>query len=506
MPCVRGARTYRLVRPHLGAATMAFFIQVFHSQQPQGEDMNKTQSVTAGAIIAAGLMMRPTAPMIPPPTGHNAPLPHISQPRGGGGEEGPWQASVTNTGSRRAMLDPESKTRTAKVSISIKEADAEVTSFVVGKPEGDSPCSEKDSSGAIRWGIPQTADEFRPEIHIIIAAVTDPVHTHLALAFDREIDALVMAAGDNDYVPSYFWLPWSVHPQSLSPEGSTANEQLEADPRRNRQPGLIIFKHVPKNDHDDAYPWSSYDNVIYVFLVAEAPALGMDGVQLANAFKYEGDLRSIPGSGRQLFDKVGEHALDYRPRRLLALLPLRSAKLSKPRILCWNRAVLLLPVPRRRARRQGRARSFDIEIAGATSTSLADDLLFYWRSQDGHRLRAIGDVNYNSFGENSDCENKQLLTSLSCSGYHLDRVAILWEDSTVYGASGTTKADTAFERDPSKNEKGNCAELVGAYTKESPSSSGFRVTSPCCETHIWTPWGRARQTRRPPPVPSCLSR
>jgi hypothetical protein len=62
-------------------------------------------------------------------------------------------------------------------------------------------------SGLIeRWGFP--AEAGPANVTAIIAIVPDPVHTHLALAFDRTVDAILQAATDNNYVSSYYWLPW----------------------------------------------------------------------------------------------------------------------------------------------------------------------------------------------------------------------------------------------------------------------------------------------------------
>ena len=57
-----------------------------------------------------------------------------------------------------------------------------------------------------RWGFPVGAGQV--DVTAIIATVPDPVHTHLALAFDRTVAAILQAASDGDYVSSYYWLPW----------------------------------------------------------------------------------------------------------------------------------------------------------------------------------------------------------------------------------------------------------------------------------------------------------
>ena len=95
---------------------------------------------------------------------------------------------------------------------------------------------------------------------------------------------------------------------------------------------------------------------------------------------------------------------------------------------------------------KGISPTLNVNIAGGTGTELADDLLSDPRSKADH---TAGKVNYISFGENSHFELKQLLSKLSCSGYQLERVAVLSEDSTVYGASWAEYTHDA--------EKGDCA-------------------------------------------------
>ncbi len=77
-----------------------------------------------------------------------------------------------------------------------------------------------------------------------------------------------------------------------------------------------------------------------------------------------------------------------------------------------------------------------VGIAGSTSTKLADDLLSSPRPQDGKTGGDARKINYISFGQNSQFELHQLFENLSRSGYHMERVAVLAEDATVYGADG----------------------------------------------------------------------
>ena len=232
--------------------------------------MNKTQGATVGAILAAGLLMRPagqntTAVQVPD---HAA----ISGARGVEGtvgeKEGPWIASCRYWSPAR-QHDSRPERKTATVDLKVKGEDFDFTNAASADVEStpDYGCPSHDpeetshkaatrpandggeqaaSDEVSSWGIPSVLpDGSKPEIHALIATVPDPVHTHLALEFDRDMDALVQAAGDNHYVPSYYWLPWKRHSELLRTEESTGADGVNDSAGSERRPGLIIFKYVP---------------------------------------------------------------------------------------------------------------------------------------------------------------------------------------------------------------------------------------------------------------------
>jgi hypothetical protein len=141
--------------------------------------------------------------------------------------------------------------------------------------------------GIKKWGVPEEDHPF--SIQAIIATVPDPVHTHLALAFDRTVDAILQAAARNDYVSSSYWLPWRQNFSTSKGLDFSEGKEPGHDAERERQPGLVILKHVPTGK-GDASPAESYYKIIYLFLVAETPTQGVDGFQLRKAFAYEDEL------------------------------------------------------------------------------------------------------------------------------------------------------------------------------------------------------------------------
>ena len=117
--------------------------------------------------------------------------------------------------------------------------------------DGSSSIRTPCGSGEASWGIPggKDAPDADPDISAIIATVPDPVHSHMALDFDRTIDSLLLAASDNRYLGSYYWLPWSTQarmlPASEGSSSSTAERQDQQSEIREQQPGLIILRYAP---------------------------------------------------------------------------------------------------------------------------------------------------------------------------------------------------------------------------------------------------------------------
>ena len=130
------------------------------------------------------------------------------------GEEGPWIASCRYWSPARKHPDSSPAPKTATVDLEVKAKDFDVASTVSAeldssaddgcappastqKMAGTPPQPGKTNVDMLRWGIPNPLPPgLKPDIHLIIAAVRDPIHSHLALEFDRDVDALIQAAGD----------------------------------------------------------------------------------------------------------------------------------------------------------------------------------------------------------------------------------------------------------------------------------------------------------------------
>jgi hypothetical protein len=432
--------------------------------------VNKTQGATVGAILAAGLLMRPggqTTTPVPVP-GHAA----ATKSQGSAkiaGEEGPWIASCRYWSPARKLADSPTAQKTATVDLAVKGEDFDVASTVSAELESsaDYGCAtaasklkrpgtpSQSGNDMLRWGIPNSLPVgLKPDIHLIIAAVRDPIHSHLALEFDRDVDALVQAAGDNGYVPSYYWLPWKRQTGQSRADEATGTESLDEDSRREQQPGMIIFKYVPAVPDPKAKedPGNGYSKVIYVFLVGETPTLGIDGEQLKNAFRYEGQLaenaqNSNPheplykvsfsmsegnrldmigpnssGSAASMREaiKLGREDIEDLTDKDLTHKDLAHKDLAHKDLAHKDLAHKDL------THKDLTHKTFAVEVAGTTSTELASYLM-------NESLGSDPAPTYHSFGD--EFENGQIKDLLTSAGYNVREAAILVEDSTAFGAA-----------------------------------------------------------------------
>ena len=94
--------------------------------------------------------------------------------------------------------------------------------------------------------LPKPMDDGVPPdaLEVMIAIEPDPVHTHLALLFDRDMDALEDALQASCYQYQSNWLPWS--PPSSAPS-STEHFAAQEEQRlflqgRESYPGVILFR------------------------------------------------------------------------------------------------------------------------------------------------------------------------------------------------------------------------------------------------------------------------
>jgi hypothetical protein len=110
--------------------------------------------------------------------------------------------------------------------------------------------------------LPHLSDQQPLHILSLMAAIEDPIHTHLGLETDRTIDGIQAAAAVATYNPYSHFLPWRpAQPTSNSEETPNGESDLH-------QPGLLIFrKNIPPEQPAE---------YLAVFLIPELPTTGLD--------------------------------------------------------------------------------------------------------------------------------------------------------------------------------------------------------------------------------------
>jgi hypothetical protein len=406
--------------------------------------MNKGQGATTiGAILLAGLMFRGTAN----PGAQEGPSAASKQSTAQQSEvvtgEGPWLASCKYWAAALPPHAEVAKDKAPVLDIKLNQTGKTIESHVTA-----SVSSENCSPGTDGWGIPpNTGDEHNPEISTIIATVPDPIHSDLSLDFDRTIDAILLAAAENHYLSSFYWLPWHARSAAFgSAEPSGASDKPDRDKSREQQPGLIILRYAPdpiewqREAKRQQFSRASFHRVIYLFLVGETPRLGVNGTQLQNALTYEDGL-------------VTNHQalLSIRPSPFATSSTQTSRILSVIGPLYSGSAASLHEGLKARPPNLG---GYQLSISGITSTQVA-----------AHELDPDDQKIYRSFGENTGFDQEAFLDSLCRSGFDLGRVAVLSEANTVFGSAATPEKAGIDEKDIGESGKDRVEKSTAACKK-----------------------------------------
>ena len=451
--------------------------------------MNKgIGAATLGATLLTGMVFRSRTVTVPDSNQHrdrNAAA--VAAPAMTTGE-GPWLASCSYWSAVQGQGAPK------QGGPDVTNAEANTVKLQLKPPEENAGCRSND------WSIP-TYPDHPTEISAIIATVPDPIHSHLALDFDRSIDAILLAAADNHYLSSDYWLPWrsQISNSSTGESTATATRPTEEDNARERQPGLIILRYAPDASAWDAhdindFEWTNYHRVIYLFLVGETPALGVNGYQLQNAFRYEKMLKNAPYHARlsihpwqttqtasvRLKPRVaaGMQALPAQKQPPGTAGPDWSAKAQQHQVEVKQPTPIVPSAVANAATiesKGGAAQKQSLPQKGNTpipacaeGESTKDFLSIIGPSYSGsasslhagieaalpdlgepcvsitgatstavavHELDPKGENVYRSFGENAFFEQTRFLQALAATGYDLSRVAVLSEAGTVFGAN-----------------------------------------------------------------------
>ncbi len=128
----------------------------------------------------------------------------------------------------------------------------------------------------------------------VIATLPDPIHTHLALMFDRMAEVIQQAAQDEGYFYEASWLPWDDKEEAyvrLADEDQASYRKELSE----YQPGILVFRQgAPEETNEEPSPSGSkpsdplapYRNGLIVFVVGEDPTRGIHTEQFTNALAW----------------------------------------------------------------------------------------------------------------------------------------------------------------------------------------------------------------------------
>jgi hypothetical protein len=237
-----------------------------HGGKQEEKPMNRWATTLVGAVAISAVLYRPKVPMPAPQR------PFSAQPAAETAEARPASSAITSsTATPNPCTDLKDNPLEALVpSLALRyPAPREATDRVTG-PTQKTPdqldfLKDPDAVKVLNHSTP------------LIVTVPDPVHSDLAMWFDRSVDTIVLAAQQSGYNrDSSFWLPWSANPADAAPDCSSRLLRDQAVESRNREPGLLVFQ---GEDDDQGVPKS----LLLVFLVAETPTAGVNKVELSKA-------------------------------------------------------------------------------------------------------------------------------------------------------------------------------------------------------------------------------
>jgi hypothetical protein len=257
------------------------------------------------------------------------------------------------------------------------------------------------STGACLADAIQIPQPERAYTHLVIALLPDPVHTSLALFFDRQIDALQQGAQDNGWIFDEAKMPWDNkdHPESSDPNTRKLAESYQG--AAEEQPGFLMFHHIPKSDGT-----VSRERLL-VFVVGETPTGGVEKQQFQNAVAIT----------QQLFCGKSKCSVKYPLGPLPILGPTFSGSLAS-----LSQLLKCLGI----GAKINLACRNNISIFSGTVTDRLSVNAFNL-TMGKNKLQTLQEFDANSID--------RLLAFSQKRSYKMERIAILSEDETAYGAS-----------------------------------------------------------------------
>lgn len=268
----------------------------------------------------------------------------------------------------------------------------------------------------------------------VIATLPDPIHTHLALMFDRMAEVVQQAAQDEGYSYEASWLPWDDKEQTYVRLGdedrASYRKQLMED-----QPGILVFRNRPSASQPSD-PSAPYREGLIVFVVGEDPTRGIHTEQFTNALAWIDKLKKLNSN---------------EPARAVILGPTFSG--SFPSL-----AKLLA---------DGEAGNYLRDVRGSTTAPLpiysgtansAKAIINFNPQQEGSKISDLK-IDFHGFLERDEVGLERYCKFVGRQGNGPAAIAIISEDETAYGGSGDQN------RKENDNESGGteCAGALWLY-------------------------------------------
>jgi len=277
------------------------------------------------------------------------------------------------------------------------------------------------------WNVPKAEQSH---IKFVFASLPDPVHTHMALLFDRGIDALQSSAQASGYFLSRAWMPWDI---STHPESTDFTVRMALREYRDQVeslPGLLIFRSPSARDETQS---------LFVFVTGETPTAGIHVEQFQNALKIRQSMlqNSDPGLPENHILRI------YGPEFSGSLESLNAILKAQPHDR-YSRILI----------RSG-------TVSGYRATQkFYQSLKSNWPApdvpvtRDQREVPVPGRPDFATF-QFTDCYQEYYLGEFFKEREQShSRVAILSEDETEYGSQGELSPE---EGPPSQASEENCA-------------------------------------------------
>ena len=253
-----------------------------------------------------------------------------------------------------------------------------------------------------------TAETTSPAPLVLFATLPDPVHTDLALRFDRALDAMEDALQDSGWAYQGYWLPWSARVETTGEQGDfkAAQQQRLFDEGRQELPGVMLFR-----------PRAATARPLVVFIVGDSPISGINKGQFQQALSLA---RDVPGAQLTPLRLLGPNFSGSGASLQALLSSIKSAETSAKGDETPPPAII---------------------ASSSISTWHCEDLLPHGHTQGKECLGgAAQEDSFVSFSSDAQWEERSTIDFLvERSHIKPDEIAILTEDETGFGALGTRR-------------------------------------------------------------------